>query len=412
MTAPGKPKVAVAMLGARMHYAVPRILAEAGLLSRFYTDSYVGNKPALVTGLRLMQRVTGGQLATRWLGRDAPGLPAERVTSFEALGLRYAFARRRAKDTAELKAVFAATNARFARAVLRKGLGEADTLWGFNTASVELFRAAKTDGRRCVLEQTILPNRLETLLLRDVAADWPGWQPGLGLSQDPDLLARREAEEWALADLIVAGSDFVAEGLAECGVDRARIRVIPYGIDPAAFPPPEAPRPAEGPLRLLFVGEVGLRKGVPYLLEVLRELGPEKVRARFAGRIALDPARLAPYREVAEFLGAVPRADMPDLYRWAQVFTLPSIVEGSATASYEALMACLPVIATANAGSLVRDGIDGHIVPAGDSAAIAAALNDYISEPERVVAESRNARAARESISFARYGRDLLALFE
>lgn len=412
MSSPEKPNVAVAMLGARMHYAVPRILAEAGLLERFFTDSYVGNKPLFSALLRLLKHAGGGNFAVRWLDRNDPRLPPRKVTSFESLGIRYALDRRHASKTAELDAVYAETNARFSKAILRRGLGASDTVWGFNTASVELFRTAKSEGRRCILEQTILPKRLEAELLRKVALDWVGWQPGFDPLQDHSLLAERETEEWALADLIVAGSEFVADGLVECGVERTKISVIPYGVDPERFPPPQTARSAEGPLRVLFVGEVGLRKGAPYLLEALQTLGPEKVQARFAGRISLDPALLAPFGEVAEFLGAVPRQDMPHLYKWAQVFILPSIVEGSATASYEALMAGLPVVATPNTGTIVRDGVEGRIVSARNTSAIADTLSDYINNPDLLDLHGKNAFAAQDRISLERYGRDIVALFK
>jgi glycosyltransferase involved in cell wall biosynthesis len=226
------------------------------------------------------------------------------------------------------------------------------------------------------------------------------------------LLADREAEEWALADLIVAGSDFVAQGLAECGVDRSKIRVIPYGVDPDRFASQEKLCQIDGPLRVLFVGEVGLRKGVPYLLDALQSLGPTKVQAKFAGSVALDASRIAPYRNVAEFLGPVPRADMPGLYHWAQVFVLPSIVEGSATASYEALMAGLPVVATPNTGTVVRDGVEGFIIPARDARAIERAISGYVTNPKLLQSHSGNAIAARDRISVTRYGRDLEALFK
>ena len=52
------------------------------------------------------------------------------------------------------------------------------------------------------------------------------------------------------------------------------------------------------------------------------------------------------------------------------MFVLPSITEGSAKTTYEAMAAGLPVITTLNAGSVVRDGVDGFIVPIRDPDAI------------------------------------------
>ena len=129
-------------------------------------------------------------------------------------------------------------------------------------------------------------------------------------------------------------------------------------------------------LRVLFAGEVGLRKGAPYLLEALRQLGAGEVEARFAGPIALSPEKLASYGDVASFPGPVPRVQMPALYRWADVLALPSVCEGSATVVYEALAAGVYVITTPNAGSVLSGASEfGEIVPTRDVEAIVAALH-------------------------------------
>src|SRR5918994_2027868 len=93
------PRIAVAQLGARMHYAVPRIFHEAGLLERLYTDSYVGNKPWLQQVLGSMPAPLRSGVAGRLLGRTDDRIPPAKVTSFDTFGVRYASAQRRAKGT-------------------------------------------------------------------------------------------------------------------------------------------------------------------------------------------------------------------------------------------------------------------------------------------------------------------------
>lgn len=400
------------MLGARMHYAVPRLLHEAGLLSALFTDSYVGNKPWLRGAIAaLPPRFRAGEVA-RFAGRSCEQLPPNRVFSDEALGLRFAFQRRRVRTPEAVERLYADAAAHLARNVVRRNFAGAGIVWGFNTASAELFAAAKERGLRCILEQTYLPYAHEADLLRREAADWPGWQPQLYLPAGDRLQVQRERMEWERADMIVGGSQFVAEGLETCGVDRERIRVIPYGVDPARFQPPELrdDGAADGPLRVLFVGEVGLRKGVPYLLEALAALGPQRVEARFAGNVVLDPERLCPYADVATFLGAVPRLQMPELFRWAHVLVLPSIIEGSATVVYEALLSGLPVVVTPNTGSIVTHDMQGHVVPIRDAGAIARALRAYA---EDGTLRRRHAAAAADSLAYAglnRYGQDLRGL--
>lgn len=401
-------KVAVTMLGARMHYAVPVIMHSAGLLDRFFTDSYVGNKPALMTALRLLQKAGVGKTATQWLGRQHAEIPPQLVTSFETLGLRYALARRRASGSDAMEKVFVDTNRQFANKILSQGLGSAEAVWGFCSASLEIFKKANAEGRTCILEQATLPRVLMNRMLRDVANEWQGWQDVPSTPIKSSIIAQREFEEWELADLIVAASDFVADGLIECGVSANKIRIVPYGVKTNLFPIQSETRSSDGPLRVLFAGEVGLRKGVPYLLEALRELGPEKVCARFAGNVLLNRIKLDSYQDVAEFLGAVPRSEMRNLYQWAQVFVLPSIAEGSATVSYEAIMSGLPVVATYNSGTIVRNGVEGTIVPAMDSDAIINALENYRQNRELLAEHAKSATAARHRMDLSRYSDDLL----
>jgi hypothetical protein len=210
------------MLGARMHYAVPRILHQLGCLEGLYTDSYIGNKPALELLLGALPAWMRTADVNRLEGRRDSAIPGELVTSFDTLGVRYAFARRRARDDSARAATFEDFNHRFNRAVVRRGFGAADTVWGFNTASSGIFRAAHARGLSCILEQTILPSLLEHRLLREVAEECRGWQPNFRV--DDGRLQHLEQAEWELADMVVAGSQFVADGLEACGVARDRIR--------------------------------------------------------------------------------------------------------------------------------------------------------------------------------------------
>jgi glycosyltransferase involved in cell wall biosynthesis len=370
------PRFIVAQLGARMHYAVPRVFHEAGLLERLYTDSYVGNKPWLERALGLMPAPLRSGAAGRLLDRKEERIPPAKVTSFDAFGLRYARAQRRANGTAELGRVHADFANRFCKRIVARR-PDADAIWAFNGAALELFRWAKTRGVRCLLEQTSAPKRLAPGLVAEELERWPGWQPGLRLPPEPDPLAEREEEEWALADRIVAGSQFVIDGIHGVGGPAERAVVVHYGVDADRFAPDPSHAPAteRRKLRVLFAGAVGLWKGAPYLLEALRQLGPEEVEGRFAGMVALARDMLAPYRDVATFLGPVPRSQMPELYRWADVLVMPSLSEAGPAVVYEALAAGVYVITTQNAASVLSGASAfGEIVPIRSAEAIAGAL--------------------------------------
>jgi glycosyltransferase involved in cell wall biosynthesis len=416
MTAAPRGAVDVAMIGARMHYAVPRLLHEAGRLGRFYTDSYVGNKPWLARGLAsLPGRLRHGRIA-RLLERSAPGLPGAVVESFDAVGFWFGWRLARARTSEASIRLVAERAATFNRRIIRAGVDPARVVWGYNGAALELFKWAKAHGRQCVLEQTIVPRSVELRLLAEELVRWPGWEPGLRSPAGGDPREAREIAEWTLADRIVGGSRFVIDGLAQCGAAVERCRLVPYGVDLARYAAHDERRAIDAnvarPLRVLFAGEVGLRKGAPYLLEALRMLGPGAVDARFVGTVRLHHRELLRYCDVARFEGVVPRSVMRDLYDWADVFCLPSICEGSATATYEALAAGVPVVATPNAGSLVEHGVSGFIVPIRNGEAIAAALETYRADRELLGVHGQGATAMRDCISLAAYGRRLEVLID
>lgn len=410
---PCKKTVDVVMIGARMHYAVPRLLYENGLLNYFYTDSYIGNKPWLNFLLNLLPKKITPRIIQRWIARKDNTIPPEKVISFDLLGVWFAWSLSHTKSHNEQLAIYDRMIQRFSNAVLSYGLGDAPIIWGFNGTDVAIFEAAKKKNKFCILEQFILPIPLQNKLLRDELERWPDWQPSLRLTEQDEEPNLQETKSWELADYIVAGSHFVRDGLIQCGVPNKKIVVIPYGVDTKRFSPKNRTcLEHNSPIKVLFVGEVGLRKGVPYLLKALSQLGNKKVKAKFVGKIVLTENKLKEYTNVAEFLGAVPRNKMPELYQWADLFVLPSIVEGSATVTYEALLSGLPVITTPNAGSIVINGKNGFIVPIRDIDAIVEKLLHYHCDKEILLQHQMECSQNTYLASLERYKRDIAGIID
>ncbi len=99
---------------------------------------------------------------------------------------------------------------------------------------------------------------------------------------------------------------------------------------------------------------------------------------------------------------------MRSQFEWADVFYLPSLCEGSATACYEALAAGLPVICTENTGSVVRHGIDGYIVPIRDVDETVEILRWFSDSPTTLFRMSENARERASDFTVLRYGERLV----
>jgi glycosyltransferase involved in cell wall biosynthesis len=397
--------VVVAQLGARMHYAVPRSLERAGLLERFYTDiCAVQDWPRL---LRLIPRALRPAGVQRLLGRDPRGVPPSRITAFTNFGFAYARRVARARTTDERNAAYLWSGREFCRQVVERGFGAAKAVYVFNSAGLEILQAAGTRGLKGVVEQTIAPRSIEWALLKDEAHHFPGWEAPAAKDSMMEDYCAREAAEWAAADLVVCGSEFVREGIVTAGGDPAKCVVVPYGVEGVADAQPRRGARRAGKLRVLTVGAVGLRKGAPYVLDAAKKLG-SRAEFRMVGAVQVLPEAGRELRAHLQLTGAVPRAHMAEHFAWADVFLLPSLCEGSATATYEALVAGLPVICTPQTGSVVRDGVDGFIVPPRDGGAIAGNLERLAAEPELLATMSDNAHQRSADFTLEKYGARLI----
>ncbi len=344
----------------------------------------------------------------RLMGRVPRGIPTAKIVTHEDIGWRYALRRTRPMTARQAADLHLWAGREFCRRVLASGFGKADTVYVFNTAALELSQAARRLGLRVVHEQTIPPKKVEVELLAEEHRRFPGVATARQDDAAWEETIDREIEELRLADLVVCGSEFTRQGIAAFGVDPARVAPIPNAAD---FPPLDSdPRGDRepGPLRILFVGEVGLRKGAHYLAEALREFAPSEVAGRLVGTVSLSRE----YREAlppnVELTGPIPRSEMRAQFDWADVFCLPSLCEGSPIAICEALARGLPVITTPHADSLIRDGHNGRVVPIRDAPAIAEAIRSLTEPSVRRELGMRSSRETPPPESFEAYRAPLL----
>ena len=169
-------------------------------------------------------------------------------------------------------------------------------------------------------------------------------------------------EEALSADAIFVSSDFARGTLLEIGVSPEVIHVIPYGSDIKRFVPDETQR-QEGRVRFLFVGLIGQRKGVKYLLEAYKKLDLRQAELELVGVVLGSGAGLRQYADCFVHTPSVPHQEIHTVYQRADVFVMPTLHESGVLAIHEALASGLPVITTPNAGSIVRDGVEGFLVP-------------------------------------------------
>ncbi|MBV9918373.1 MAG: flippase-like domain-containing protein [Solirubrobacterales bacterium] len=194
-------------------------------------------------------------------------------------------------------------------------------------------------------------------------------------------------------------------------------RVIPNGVhvDPERALS-VASRPPSDRLRIAFVGQAVERKGLPLLLrafEALREHVPTELIVIGPTQEELAPMLLDPRGVTA--VGKVDEAEKQRVLEQADVLCAPSLGgESFGMVLTEAFAAGTPVVASDIAGyrDVVRDGVDGLLVPVGDAQALAEALRDLHEEPERRVRMARAAAADVERFAWPRVAAEVLEAYE
>ncbi|MFI5839020.1 glycosyltransferase [Catenuloplanes sp. NPDC051500] len=184
-----------------------------------------------------------------------------------------------------------------------------------------------------------------------------------------------------VADRLVAGSTDEAGELLRLGVPRARITVIPPGVDCDLFTPVGESQPRSRP-RVLATGDG------PWLADLVRAMRmvPDAECVILGGPPTL--AGLAERCHVADRIvlrRAVPRAELPGWYRSADVAVCAPWRDPSGSAPIEAMACGVPVVGTAT--GLVRDavidGLTGELVPAHDPRALGVALRALLGDDVR-----------------------------
>ena len=186
---------------------------------------------------------------------------------------------------------------------------------------------------------------------------------------DPRVV-ERELQEYEECDLITVPSDFVYRTFVEKALPSEKLRLVPYGVDLTLFRP--IPK-RDKTFRVIFAGQMSLRKGIAYLLQAVEPLRLPDFELWLIG--GLDPnvkPFLERYRGSFGYVGLIHRTDLFSYYSQGSIFVLPSVEEGLALVQAQAMACGLPVIATTNTGaaSLFTDGQEGFIVPIRDPEAI------------------------------------------
>jgi glycosyltransferase involved in cell wall biosynthesis len=287
-----------------------------------------------------------------------------------------------------------------------------DIFHGWTHESLRSLKAAKQQGALAIVDRGNPHPRYSKRILDEEYAIYgvprkleqaPGWLK-------PYDHWRREldeaVEELDVADYVFVNSQFCHDTFVAEGYPKEKLVMIPRGFEVTKY----RPLPKEdSKFRVVFVGLLCVRKGLKYLLEAWDRLNLPDAELVLVGNLHEELETLMkPYsgrKDIVRF-GFVP--DPVKLYNRGTVFVFPSVDEGSAKVTYEAMACGIPVIVTPNAGSLARDGKDGFIVPIRQVEPLMEKILYFYNNREAAAEMGREARSYIETYTWEHYERTLI----
>lgn len=378
-------------LGAREHYAIPRTLHRANQLAYCITDAWV-------TPNSFLHHVTGTALQSL-RDRYHPDLVYAPVYGLTRSLLQFELAHRLKKT--ETWDQIIARNRWFQDRAIRTlkalqaqpNFPEKPILFTYSYAALELLCYAKSQGWYTILGQ-IDPGPVEEQIViaehQNHPTLAPAWKPV------PPYYWETWREECRVADQILVNSTWSKQALQQTGIDADKITIVPL-----AYQPPAATESfqrtcpqqfsSQHPLRVLFLGQIILRKGVAAILEAAKLLQNEPIEFWMVGSVGIDRSQAS--LPNIRWIGAVSRSQVAQYYQQADVFLLSTLSDGFGLTQLEAQAWKLPLIVSQYCGEVVKDGINGFTLPEVTGAAIEQVLRLCLSDPQQLEAFSKQAIA-------------------
>lgn len=283
-----------------------------------------------------------------------------------------------------------------------------EAVYAYEDGALHTFRKAKSLGLQCIYDLPIAYWQSSRSLLQNEADRLPDWALTLGggISDSAEKLDRK-TEELQLADTVVCPSNFVADSLPSWAKDKHLIQSH-FG-SPSVDTFVGAERrfdKRKGPLRILFAGSMGQRKGLGDLFQAIQYFDPREVELVVMG------SPLAPMEFYKKKLPHFryekgrPNDQVLSLMRSCDIFCLPSIVEGRALVMQEAMSQGLPIIITPNTGGddLVIEEKTGFLVPVGSPESIANRIQWFLDHRLELADMSQFAKSHASQYTWHSYG--------
>ncbi|HBE20254.1 MAG TPA: glycosyltransferase [Cyanobacteria bacterium UBA11149] len=374
------PQWICCQLGAREHYAIPRTLHQEGQLDRLITDAWVLPQS-------LLNRLPKPFLS-HLRDRYHPDLAEASVQNFTSSLLRFELDQHLKKKWGWERIIarneWFQTQAIWLLERITPKLNHTPIIFAYSYAALEIFRYAKNRNWHIILGQ-IDPGFLHDKIVLDEHSKYPNYQSNWQAA--PSDYWTNWQEECSLADRIIVNSLWSSQALQKAGISASKIALIPL-----VYTPPETSRDfvrsypsvfsRERPLRVLFLGKINLAKGIAALLDAAKLLYNQPIEFWLVGSQSIPKPQDHQGDNRIHWIDSVPRSATGKYYQEADVFIFPTLSDGFGLTQLEAQAWKLPIIASRFCGEVVKDGVNGLILPEVTGFAIALALEFCLNNPQ------------------------------
>jgi glycosyltransferase involved in cell wall biosynthesis len=289
--------------------------------------------------------------------------------------------------------------------LVSRQINNCDIFHGWLGYSLHTLKRLNGDGTKILIDMyTAHPNFRKELLSEE-------YRRFNLVCETPDHpLREKYLKEIELADHLIAPSSHVYETCVLQGVPKDKITIIPFGVDIHRFKPMEK---KDELFRVVYVGAISINKGIYYLLEAFKQLRLPRSELVLIGQLQPEfRPILAQYDDLFKHISHVPNDQLANWYGNSSVFAFPSLTEGSALVTYEAMACGLPSIVTENSGSVVRSNMDGFVIPIRDIEALKEKILFFYENEDRRKEMGKSARKRAEQFTWERYGQKLIEFYE
>jgi glycosyltransferase involved in cell wall biosynthesis len=358
---------------------VGKALFEAKMLDQFATTLVdQPNVPWLNSAYRCA-KLLKFDLAHQLSRRAVTEIPPTLVQSYAWPEILRLFVTRVDRDKRLTDMVFHWGLHQFDQWVANDVLPGSEAVYGYEYGCLATFKAAQQRNMARIYDVPSPEHDFVENLLEDEFRKFPELQTPYRKycrARQAERTARRQ-QEWQLADVIIANSEFTKASYVAAGVADSKVRVVPYGA-PAVHPDIlTQPQSHHDKVQFLWAGTFSVRKGAHYLLQAWQQLQLKQVaQLNVYGAMGLPESLLKTVPDSVHLTGTVPRSELYPIYHRSDVLVFPTLCDGFGMVVTEAFAQGLPVITTDRAGAadLVQHGVNGLIIPAGNVQALAAAL--------------------------------------